>query len=452
MEGLLSLEESIRLGAVMYVATGVVTIGSTLLPEPAAMNRAGVILVGVAAILLGLLGGAVPWQRLGHGGVLWATVPGFAMIGMHNDLGGVDAYRYGVFFVIIFVWVGISQPRGASLYLLPLLVAAYLLPLWATGHWSAEAASSVLYVAAICVLVCETLAWAAQRLAVTAHELAAGKQTELALREQAQAAEQLAALQSDFVSAVSHELRTPLASIMGYAELMQMYWDSLDEPRRKHHLDRIVNAASRQHRLIEDLLRVSRLESSDLALRPEPIQVTALIARTAELVRSSYHDQVIETDGPSEAYVLADVLRAEQVLTNVLDNAAKYSPDGSPIRVSWSEDQGHLAIRVLDLGPGIPDSSRDVLFTRFGRVPGSRMRAGRVGTGLGLYLGRAYAEAMGGTLCLESTGSGGSTFCLRLPAWQGSQTQAQTGAADTAVLGREASAAQSPESVPPSVA
>ena len=70
---------------------------------------------------------------------------------------------------------------------------------------------------------------------------------------------------------------------------------------------------------------------------------------------------------------------------------------------------------MRDYGPGIPEEGRNVLFTRFGRIPGSRMRAGHAGTGLGLYLGRAYVEAMGGTLDLEETGESGSTFCLRLP-------------------------------------
>ena len=113
--------------------------------------------------------------------------------------------------------------------------------------------------------------------------------------------------------------------------------------------------------------------------------------------------------------LLADQSYLDQVLINILDNAAKYSLEGSPIEVRWAREDGQAIIRVRDHGPGIPAEGRDILFTRFGRVPGSRMRAGHVGTGLGLYLGRQYAQAMGGTLELESTASDGSTFCLRLP-------------------------------------
>ena len=129
----------------------------------------------------------------------------------------------------------------------------------------------------------------------------------------------------------------------------------------------------------------------------------------------SYPDQHIDGEGLPGLTAEADPSHLEQVLVNLLDNAAKYSPVGAPIEASWGEEAGMVVVRVRDHGPGIPDEGLGTLFTRFGRVPGSRMRAGRVGTGLGLYLGRAYAEAMGGTLNLESTGATGSTFCLRLP-------------------------------------
>ena len=98
-----------------------------------------------------------------------------------------------------------------------------------------------------------------------------------------------------------------------------------------------------------------------------------------------------------------------------MDNAAKYSAEGSPIVVSWEPDGGCAILRVRDYGPGIPKQGREGLFTRFGRIAGSRTRAGRVGTGLGLYLGRQLAEAISGSLDLETTGPEGSTFRLCLP-------------------------------------
>jgi signal transduction histidine kinase len=114
---------------------------------------------------------------------------------------------------------------------------------------------------------------------------------------------------------------------------------------------------------------------------------------------------------------MADAAYTVQILTNLVDNAAKYSPETSPVLVTFSREEETAVVRVRDYGGGIPAEGHGILFTRFGRVPGSHMRAGRVGTGLGLYLGRQFAEAMGGTLDLESTSPAGSVFRLRLPAY-----------------------------------
>jgi PAS domain S-box-containing protein len=229
------------------------------------------------------------------------------------------------------------------------------------------------------------------------------------------AAEDLARLRSDFVAAVSHELRTPLTAIVGYAELLEARWAQLDDEQRLERLSRIVAAANRQQRLVEELLLLSRLEVGALAPHVEPAVLAELIDRAADEVRNSYRDQRIDITGAAEPRVLADPDRALQILTNMMDNAAKYSPEGAPISVCW-ECNGPVAIvRVRDRGAGMPEEGREHLFTRFGRVPGSRTRAGRVGTGLGLYLGRRLAQAMGGMLDLESSGPDGSTFALRLP-------------------------------------
>ena len=257
---------------------------------------------------------------------------------------------------------------------------------------------------------------------INAHDVTIRRQVEVELRdlareraEQARAAQDLAALRSDFVAAVSHELRTPLAVVLGYAELLKTRWTGLDDDRRNIWIERIAVAANRQKRLIEDLLRVSRLESEDQSPESETLRVAELVDRAAELLLESYPDQQINRSGPTDLSAHADPSHAEQILTNLLDNSAKYSTEGSPIDVTWEQDGGMVAIHVRDYGPGIPEEGRSVLFSRFGRVPGSRMRAGRVGTGLGLYLGRESAIAMGGTLDLEATGPEGSVFCLRLP-------------------------------------
>ena len=235
-------------------------------------------------------------------------------------------------------------------------------------------------------------------------------------QKRARIAEQLAELRNDFVATVSHELRTPLTAVLGYAEVLDAHWSQLSEAQRRTNLQRIVLAANRQKRLIDDLLRVSTFESTEPTLHIQAVPLLRVVAQAVDVVHASYGNQPIDAAGPPDLMALADAAHVEQVLINLLDNAAKYSAEGSPIEVSWGTEDGMRLVRVRDHGPGIPEEGRSMLFTRFGRVPGSRMRAGRVGTGLGLYLGREYARAMGGTLELESTGPCGSVFCLRLPA------------------------------------
>jgi signal transduction histidine kinase len=160
---------------------------------------------------------------------------------------------------------------------------------------------------------------------------------------------------------------------------------------------------------------VSQLDREVLLSRNESFALGPLIQRAVEEVQGSYAGQRMDLVGPADLRVLADPDRILQVLVNLLDNAAKYARAGSPTTVYWSVEGGLAIVRVRDQGPGVPEQGREHLFTRFGRVPGSRMRAGRVGTGLGLYLSRRLAETMGGTLDLEATGPEGSTFRLRIP-------------------------------------
>jgi signal transduction histidine kinase len=214
---------------------------------------------------------------------------------------------------------------------------------------------------------------------------------------------------------VSHELRTPLTAIVGFAELLQAHWNEFSEARRLERIDQIVMAANRQQRLVEDLLLVSRLEAASLAMQYAAIAVASLLGQAVAELQASYPGQQVISEGPADLLVWADAARAAQVLTNLLDNAAKYSPEGSAIVVAWGFEGTKAVVRVRDLGPGIPQSGREQLFTRFGRVAGSRIRAGHVGTGLGLYISRGLAEAMGGNLDLEHSGAQGSTFRLTLP-------------------------------------
>ncbi len=241
------------------------------------------------------------------------------------------------------------------------------------------------------------------------------KQVEGALEKAKAAAQELAGLQSDFVARVSHELRTPLTAIIGFGELLQVHWGEFSEALRLERINQIVAAANRQRRLVEDLLLVSRLDATSLITQSASAYLATLLRQVVAELQVSYPGQHVIAEGAADLRVWVDAARASQVLTNLLDNAAKYSPEGSAIAVSWGPEGKQAVVRVRDHGPGIPESGREQLFTRFGRVVGSRIRAGHVGTGLGLYISRGLAEAMGGDLDLEDTGPQGSTFRLRLP-------------------------------------
>jgi PAS domain S-box-containing protein len=240
-------------------------------------------------------------------------------------------------------------------------------------------------------------------------------------QQRARAAEELMQLRSDFVASVSHELRTPLTAMVGLADLLLEHWARLPEEHKRDQINRIRLAARRQYRLVEDLLLLSNLESGPPTLHARPVLLAPLVQNAVGELQGSYAGQQVDLKGPVDLQVRADPDRLLQIMTNLLDNAAKYSAEGTPIFMTWSVEDDMVVVRVRDYGPGIVEEEQERLFTRFGRVAGSPIRAGRIGTGLGLYLSRQLAQAMGGDLDLEATGPDGSTFRLQLPIYPAEQ-------------------------------
>ena len=228
----------------------------------------------------------------------------------------------------------------------------------------------------------------------------------------------LESLRRDFVGNVSHELRTPVTAILSAAETMEMALEK-DPEGAKRFLGIIERNAARLQRLIEDLLDLSRIESRELRLRPERFAfepfATHLLGMFRE--RSEKRKIALKLEAAKAVEVEADRRALEQVLTNLVDNAVKYCPEGSTVTLRAEPSEGAVPgvrLRVEDDGSGIEEKHLGRLFERFYRVDAGRSRE-MGGTGLGLSIVKHLVEAMGGTIEVSSTVGKGTTFDVRIP-------------------------------------
>ncbi len=219
-------------------------------------------------------------------------------------------------------------------------------------------------------------------------------------------------LRSLLLSSVSHDLRTPLAAIMGAASTM-LDDDAALAPSARHELTQTVHEeASRLHRLLTNLLYMTRLESRSIALEKEwqPIEEVIGAALTRLEPRLRERRVVTRLDDPLTSAPLDSVL-IEQVLINLLENALRYTPVESPIEVSVFEADGSVTIEIADRGPGIPRGDEEKIFEQFYR--GARKADG--GVGLGLTISSAIMRAHGGRIWVEPRDGGGAAFRFELP-------------------------------------
>jgi signal transduction histidine kinase len=233
-------------------------------------------------------------------------------------------------------------------------------------------------------------------------------------RETVEELRRLSALRADFVSLVSHELRSPMASLIGSAQTLRERWRELDAGQRESFLALIAHETSRLAALVEDVLDTSRIEAGTFTYTFREIDLAGLV-RAATAAAESGQDEVAVRADVSGALpsVRGDAERLRQVLSNLIDNAVKYSPAGGEVRVKTRAQNGRVEIAVSDRGPGIPPEQQRLIFEKFGRAKlGDKTKPG---TGLGLFIARSIAEAHGGAIRVESTPNRGATFTLTLP-------------------------------------
>jgi len=225
--------------------------------------------------------------------------------------------------------------------------------------------------------------------------------------------------QSEFISTVSHELRTPITSIKGFAATLLHQAKTIDEEKRKKYINIIKDQADRLSRLVEDLLAISRLESKKLQLTIHPVKLKPIIENIIMMVESK-HKSKHKFDinfPPTLPDVWVDSDRLEQILTNLIDNAVKYSPDADLVEIKVRECQhdGNQMVRinVTDYGIGIKEEDQRKIFTKFSRLDSPLTRKTE-GTGLGLYISYSLSKLLGGDLKVKSA-DGKTTFYLYLP-------------------------------------
>jgi signal transduction histidine kinase len=218
--------------------------------------------------------------------------------------------------------------------------------------------------------------------------------------------QELDRLKTDFVAITSHELRTPLTAILGFAETLNAAFRLTEEQRVTIEAG-LLRQARRLRRLVEDLRTISLLDTGTLEIQLRPTDVAEAVSGALESTGVTARVQ-----GPAGAHVVADPVRLEQVLTNLLTNAVEHG-DRDSVRISWTQGEGTVEVRLSDAGPGVPAGRRERIFERF--VQGRDVLTHQRGSGLGLAIARELTEAMGGTLELADTHEG-ATFVATLAA------------------------------------
>lgn len=222
----------------------------------------------------------------------------------------------------------------------------------------------------------------------------------------------------DFVSMAAHELRTPLTAVQGYLSMVQNNAPFKKLPAQdQDYISKAAQSSLRLNKLIENLLAVSRIQQGRFTLQTEEIHIEQMVQKIIEELESVAKERNLHltyTPSPKPLpTVMADSLRIEEVLSNLIGNALKYTPQGS-VHVLVTQQDTDIVISVKDTGPGIAPDAMAHLFTKFFRIK-SDLSAGTKGTGLGLYISKNIIESHGGKIWAESQPNQGATFSFSLP-------------------------------------
>jgi two-component system OmpR family sensor kinase len=229
-----------------------------------------------------------------------------------------------------------------------------------------------------------------------------------------------------FTADASHELRTPLTSVRGLAEYGLQQGDGASREELLRLMGLIAGESGRMSRLVDDLLLLARFDAGR-PLDRRPVDLASLAAEAVQRARIVAPGRPVTLEAAEPVIVDGDEGRLTQVIDNLIGNAIKHTPPGSPVTVAVAGGAGHAELTVADRGPGMTAEQAARVFERFYRTDGARTRASG-GAGLGLAIAAALAAAHGGEITVDTAPGHGAAFCLRLPqggTWQGTATGSQ---------------------------
>lgn len=232
-------------------------------------------------------------------------------------------------------------------------------------------------------------------------------------------------MKSDFISLASHQLRTPLSAIKTYSHmLLDGYMGDVNDNQRKS-LRTILGAANRMNELISTLLNITRIESGSIAITPKMVNIEHLAEEVNKEHGLPASDKNISLSitrrGSQPPVIKTDTLIVKEVLSNLVSNAIKYTPDGGSVAIHINSRLHDLIVSVEDNGLGIPKYSQEHVFTKFFRAH-NVVKQETSGTGLGLYLVKGLLDSIGGKIWFESSEGKGTTFYITLPRQISSQS------------------------------
>jgi signal transduction histidine kinase len=240
----------------------------------------------------------------------------------------------------------------------------------------------------------------------------------LALQTERDKVSGLLRVQRELTAGVSHELRTPAATILAYIEILQNNLDCQSNPGMARDLEIVAHEAGRLQAILNDMLTLVQSETSRLSLNLQPVLVGPLVRRTVDtLAPLAWESKRVQVTADFEEPLqpaLADAVRVEQILLNLIQNAIRHTPPGGAVIATARGEPGAIWLEVIDTGEGIPVEELGAIWEKFYRGSDAEQQ-GSEGVGLGLALVKELAEAMGGHVGVESSPGEGSVFRVRLP-------------------------------------